>query len=127
MTSLYSEIGDSARHFSGLGSFLLIGRGSEILLRYENVFQTVVYLLALVGLIGLIHSMMREKAIGDHASQIYARVLVCASFIGGFLCYLFWEAKGIYTLPFFILLLPVAAYGIQSLIRFGNTIRGRFS
>ena len=127
MTSLYSEIGDSARHFSGLGSFLLIGRGSEILLRYENVFQTVVYLLALVGLIGLIHSMMREKAIGDHASQIYARVLVCASFIGGFLCYLFWEAKGIYTLPFFILLLPVAAYGIQSLICFGNTIRGRFS
>ncbi len=36
--------------------------------------------------------------------------------LGGFLCYLFWEAKGIYTLPFYLLLFPLAAYGVQTIM-----------
>lgn len=115
MTSLYSELGESSRHFAGLSSFLLIGNGSDILLRYENVAQTVMYLLACIGLIVLLRSLIKDKTVGNDASQVFARVLLCASFIGGFLCYLLWEAKGIYTFPFFLLLIPMAAYGTQKI------------
>ncbi|MCL1855033.1 MAG: glycosyltransferase family 39 protein [Clostridia bacterium] len=36
-------------------------------------------------------------------------------FIGGFLFHLVWEAKGQYALPYFVLLLPYAAYGLLKL------------
>ena len=123
MTSLYSELGESANHFSGLGSFLLLGKGADVLLRFENVAQTVVYFLAIIGLIGLVHSLMKERSLGADSSQVFTRVLLCASFIGGFLCYLFWEAKSIYTLPFFLLLFPVAAYGIQNIADLISSIK----
>jgi len=72
-------------------------------------------------LLGLLRSLIKEKPIGVDAAQIFTRVLLCASFIGGFLCYLFWEAKSIYTLPFFLLLIPMAACGVQQMIDFvGN-------
>ncbi len=61
--------------------------------------------------------------------MMFARTFLCAAFLGGFLCYLFWEAKGIYTLPFYLLLFPLAAYGMQTIMRAPHTgvarIRGR--
>ena len=123
MTSLYSELGESSRHFAGLSSFLLIGGGSDILLRYENVAQSVMYLLACIGLICLLRSLAKAKAVGNDAAQVFVRVLLCASFIGGFLCYLLWEAKGIYTFPFFLLLIPIAAYGTQKIADFVGSLR----
>ena len=127
MTSLYSELGESSRHFAGLSSFLLIGDGSDILLRYENVAQTVMYLLACIGLIALLRSLIKEKTVGNDAAQVFARVLLCASFIGGFLCYLLWEAKGIYTFPFFLLLIPMAAYGIQKIVDFAGSLKRKYA
>ena len=120
MTSLYSELGESANHFSGLGSFLLLGKARMCCFDLKNVAQTVVYFLAIIGVIGLVHSLMKERSLGADSSQVFTRVLLCASFIGGFLCYLFWEAKSIYTLPFFLLLFPVAAYGIQNIADFNK-------
>lgn len=127
MTSLYSELGESANHFSGLGSFLLLGKGADVLLRFENVAQTVVYFLAIIGVIGLVHSLMKERSLGADSSQVFTRVLLCTSFIGGFLCYLFWEAKSIYTLPFFLLLFPVAAYGIQNIADLISSIKKKIA
>ena len=72
-----------------------------MLLRYENVAQTVTYLLAFIGLIGLLRLLIKEKFIGDDAAQVFTRVLLCASFIGSFLCYLFWEAKMYLHFAFF--------------------------
>ena len=126
MTLLYSELGESSRHFVGLSSFLLIGNGSDILLRYENVAQTVMYLLAFIGLIGLLRSLIKEKTVGNDAAQVFVRVLLCASFIGGFLCYLLWEAKSIYTLPFFLLLIPMAAYGTQRTADFVGCMKRKY-
>lgn len=127
MTSLYSELGESSKHFAGLSSFLLIGNGSDILLRYENVAQTVMYLLACIGLIELLRSLIKEKTVGNDAAQVFARVLLCASFIGGFLCYLLWEAKGIYTFPFFLLLIPMAAYGTQWIADFVGSLKRKYA
>ena len=84
MTSLYSELGDSSNHFSGLASFLLVGRGSNILLRYENVAQTVMYLLAFIGLIALTRAVFRNRNEEGNADKVFVQVLLCASFLGGF-------------------------------------------
>ena len=127
MTSLYSELGESSRYFAGLSSFFLIGDGSNILIRYENVAQTVMYVLAFIGLIGLLRSIVKGKSIGDDAAQVFTRVLLCAAFIGGFLCYLLWEAKSIYTLPFFLLLIPIAAYGVEETIRLVDGLKKKFA
>ena len=40
-----------------------------------------------------------------------------AIFIGGFIFHTFWEAKGQYTLPYFVLLLPVSAKGILGAVK----------
>ena len=125
MTSLYSELGDSSNHFSGLASFLLVGRGSNILLRYENVAQTVMYLLAFIGLIALTRAVFRNRNEEGNADKVFVQVLLCASFLGGFLCYVLWEAKGIYTLPFYLLLVPMAAYGIQTAVAWGKSVHQR--
>ena len=128
MTSLYSELGDSSNHFSGLASFLLVGRGSNILLRYENVAQTVMYLLAFIGLVALTRAVFRSRNEEGNADKVFVQVLLCASFLGGFLCYVLWEAKGIYTLPFYLLLIPMAAYGIQTMVAWSRGVyRRRFA
>ena len=116
MTSIYSELGTSSNHFSGLASFLLVGQGSDMLLKYENVSQTVIYLTALIGLVALTRTVFRGWNEEGNADKVFVEVLLCASFLGGFLCYLLWEAKSIYTLPFYLLLLPMSAYGVQTSI-----------
>lgn len=88
-----------------------------MLLRYENVAQTVTYLLALIGLLGLLRSLIKEKPIGVDAAQIFTRVLLCASFIGGFLCYLSGKQKYLHF-AVFLLLIPMAACGVQQMIDF---------
>ena len=98
---------------------------SNILLRYENVAQTVMYLLAFIGLIALTRAVFRNRNEEGNADKVFVQVLLCASFLGGFLCYVLWEAKGIYTLPFYLLLVPMAAYGIQTAVAWGKSVHQR--
>ena len=42
-----------------------------MLLRFENVAQTVVYFLAIIGVIGLVHSLMKERSLGADSSQVF--------------------------------------------------------
>ena len=75
-------------------------------------YQSVVYLAALAGALAL----CRKK------DESIACALPLVVFLGGFLFYFFWEAKGRYCLPFFMLLLPVAAEGVlwlHSLLAYG--------
>ncbi|RYQ36987.1 hypothetical protein PG2001B_1616 [Bifidobacterium pseudolongum subsp. globosum] len=129
MTSLYSQLGSSAHGFTGLPQWLLSGTGAARLTSYENIAQTVLYALALTGVIAMLVSVVRSAARPMEDAMMFARTFLCAAFLGGFLCYLFWEAKGIYTLPFYLLLFPLAAYGMQTIMRATHTgvarIRGR--
>lgn len=78
-------------------------------------YQSVVYLGALLGFVRLLRR-------GDES---VAGTLLAAVFLAGFGCYLLWEAKGIYTLPFFFMLAPVAAYGVEGLAaRLAAALRG---
>ena len=123
MTSLYSQYGSSAYGFSGLPQWLLSGTGAARLTSYENIAQTVLYALALAGVVAMLTSVVRSAKHPMEDSTIFARTFLCAAFLGGFLCYLFWEAKGIYTLPFYLLLFPLAAYGVQIIKRDSRFMR----
>ncbi|WP_018142531.1 hypothetical protein [Alloscardovia criceti] len=116
MTSIYSEIGESKNNFAGFAGFVLNGDGTTPLLWFENIMQTLTYLLALIGVIALLRTVRSNTSEAAQVSTIYAQLLLTVSFIGGFICFIFWEAKGIYTLPFFILVLPIAAYGVQTIM-----------
>ncbi len=141
MTSLYSQLGSSAHGFTGLPQWLLSGtgaarltsyeniaqtvlyalaltgviamlvsvvrsaarpmedammfaRGAARLTSYENIAQTVLYALALTGVIAMLVSVVRSAARPMEDAMMFARTFLCAAFLGGFLCYLFWEAKG---------------------------------
>lgn len=72
---------------------------------YMNIINTAVYLMALVYIAYLLR----------HSHDFYSLVLA-VGFIGGFLFSLIWEAKGRYTFPFFVMLLPLAGYGIAKTI-----------
>ena len=78
---------------------------AEVALVPLDGYQSLVYLGALLGFVRLLR---RGDATGVGA-------LLAAVFLAGFGCYLLWEAKSVYTLPFFFLLLPVAAYGVDGL------------
>lgn len=123
MTSLYSQYGSSAHGFSGLPQWLLSGTGAARLTSYENIAQTVLYALALAGVVAMLTSVVRSAKHPMEDSTIFARTFLCTAFLGGFLCYLFWEAKGIYTLPFYLLLFPLAAYGVQIIKRDSRFMR----
>lgn len=69
---------------------------------YMNIFLSFVYLFAFIY---MLYSLKHEK-------DFYGLILAVA-FIGGFLFSLFWEAKGRYTFPFFVYLLPLAGVGIR--------------
>lgn len=121
MTSVYSQLGSSAHGFTGLPEWLLSGIGAARLTTYENVAQTVLYALALTGAVAMLISVVRSAARPMEDATVFVRTFLCAAFLGGFLCYLFWEAKGIYTLPFYLLLFPLAAYGMQTIMRATRT------
>lgn len=127
MTSIYSEIGTSSTGFGGIAGLVLDPQRNRLVLSYENVSMSGMYLLALIGVIGLIRTMFVERkqdlpfTNGTEETRtatlgaVYARSFLVVAFLGGFLCYVAWEAKGIYTLPFYLLLIPSAAYGARML------------
>lgn len=50
-----------------------------------------------------------------HSSGDFGKVMIFAMiFIGGFLFHLVWEAKGQYTMPYFVLLIPMAVQGYST-------------
>lgn len=112
MTSLYSQMGHSSHNFSGIAGVVLDPR-SNLTLAYQNIGMSAMYLLGLVGLAALIRGLFVNRDNPVDAADVYSRSLLAIAFIGGFLCYVVWEAKGIYTLPFYLMLIPMAAYGAQ--------------
>lgn len=90
--------------FPGFVNALLSPGGSYILARIFNVFQTLLY-----G--GLLLNVCVPEETTEEESLL--RVI----FLGGFLFHLVWEAKGQYTLPYFLLAFPLALNGYRRLAR----------
>ncbi|PWG65914.1 glycosyltransferase family 39 protein [Bifidobacterium callitrichidarum] len=115
MTSLYSQMGHSTHNFSGISGMVLNPRGG-LAMSYQNVAMSGLYLFAFIGVLAMIHGLVTGRHTVCDAATVYARSLLSIAFLGGFLCYVVWEAKGIYTLPFYLMLIPISAYGIQTML-----------
>ena len=68
--------------------------------RFMDVYQSVIYLGALLCLLLLIRKRVPVE-----------QLILLITMIGGFLFYVFWEAKSRYVLPYFVMLIPYAAWG----------------
>ena len=77
--------------------------GVDFIIRFLNPLQFLILALALTGLL--------DRST-DHPNLFYLPLL---TFVGGFVFHAVWEAKCQYTLPYFIMLFPYAAYGISVL------------
>lgn len=79
--------------------FFAGGRLSKIYVFFCNLFQSFLYFFSLLFVIGK----WKKATIPE--------LLLPVIFIGGFLFHIFWEAKGQYTLPYCVCLLPMCVWG----------------
>jgi hypothetical protein len=83
----------------------LCGRGAKRTVDVMNVYQQFIFLCLLFGLIRL----WRKKDL--------LRCLLPLVLLGGILYHLLFEAKSQYAMPYFVLILPIAAYGLFTFFR----------
>lgn len=103
----YGAVCGKSGRFNGL-AHAIFRDGSlvrALLAGYMNIFQQAAYVLALIGTCGMI----REKR--TEAVQLMLPVTV----LGGFLYHMLFEAKSQYIYPYMLLLLPLAAAGMDLL------------
>ena len=93
----------------------LISEG--ILKNEEIVFSYVIPFVSLGAAIAAVMLLRRRKELDPVFS------LPAMYFIGGFVFQFFWEAKSRYCLPYFLILIPFAAYGSSGLITFIRRIK----
>ena len=93
--------------YSGKGMLynLLCGSGEKRTLDVMNVYQQFVFLTLLIGILRL----GRKKDL--------LRCLLPLIMLGGILYHLLFEAKSQYAMPYFVMILPIAAYGLFTLYR----------
>lgn len=94
----------------GTGSVKVLYTGysaNRILIEAADAYQ----LLILAGSTLSAFAIMKRKQL--HCENAAAFILLPLCFLAGCTCYLFWETKSVYLLPFFTLLLPFAASGID--------------
>lgn len=78
---------------------------SAPVIAYMDGYQLVVMVGAFIGSIEI----FRRRKTGEGEPFL---LFVCCVGIG-FACYVLWEAKPVYLMPFFVLLMPVASYGLD--------------
>lgn len=82
--------------------WIMRGNGRYIYTMLMNLFQT--WILSGAFIYSVLH-VNKSK---------WKEILLPITFIGGFLFHLFWEAKSIYAMPFFLLLIPLCVCGFQA-------------
>lgn len=110
-TLFYSSSGKSISN-GGILDFALTEPGKSIVMVSADAMQSLIFVGAIAGLIAVVRRLQKDRLKGGETSEVTA-LLLGVGFLGGFVCYLLWEAKSIYTLPFYVLLFPLAALGLQ--------------
>lgn len=85
----------------GIANEINYGKLREPVNEFMDAYQSFVYLFLMVGVVG----MMKEK---EHFSGFLWAII----FLGGFVFSILWEAKTRYTYPYFIMMIPICAYGV---------------
>lgn len=76
--------------------------------KYFDIYAITVYLLSFIGLMANFKKMTIEQ---------FTLILI---FFGGFTFHILWETKSLYVIPYFVMLLPLAANGLESIKKFFN-------
>lgn len=85
---------------------MLSGKISEVLIRFLDVYQIIIYAFSAIGIgIGIKNKELNEK-----------NIILILIFFGGFLFHILWETKSVYVIPYFYVLIPVAANGISKIL-----------
>jgi uncharacterized membrane protein len=95
-----------------LGDSLYKGELRSVLQQFMNIYQSVIY-----GGI-LLFFLLKSKEKGKVETYILFVVI-----LGGVLFHQLWEAQSRYVFPYFVMMLPMAALGIQSLFDKMETLR----
>ena len=93
------------------------GKYSSFYIAYGNFYQNLLYLGSAAFCICSIRSGRSKKGSQLCFSQLPA-YLCLIGVIGGFLFHMIWEANARYILPYSLLLMPYAAWGISQAIRY---------
>lgn len=115
MSLYYSALGDNK--MGGLENNLIYqGYPLADALRVAlDGLQNLVYVASFAMLAALLFS---RKRLGSVPAGL------CICFLMGFLCFVLWEAKSVYVVSYYLLLLPLAAMGLGSVMGFIDNLRG---
>lgn len=86
----------------------LTGDVAQLIVKYLDVFEIIVFGSSFIFII----MSLKKKAI-NHQNIIFSLI-----FLGGFLFHILWETKSVYVIPFYYLLLPLAAGGLLEIFEF---------
>lgn len=85
-----------------------------------DVLQTILYLSAGWGVLFVV------KRLRDNRSAFSLAFTLAAIFMSGFLMYLLWEVAPRYSIPFVVIIIPLAAYGIHNFMLYSHKTIVRF-
>lgn len=95
-----------------------LGVTCTVLIFILDGYQSITFAAALCFLIWAIHHWEDDSPLGAGSIEAEAfkpvTLLLAATFFTGFGCYLLWEAKAVYVLPYAIVLIPLAAAGLAT-------------
>lgn len=86
-----------------------LGMLSTVLTFILDGYQTLIFIAAFGYIVGIIR---RWK----HSEANLVGLLLAVVFFTGFGCYLLWEAKSVYVLPYAIVIIPLAAAGLDGVL-----------
>ncbi len=85
---------------------MLSGKISEVIIRFLDIYQIIIYAFTVINIgISIKNKELNEK-----------NIILILVFFGGFLFHILWETKSVYVIPYFYVLIPVAAEGIRKVI-----------
>lgn len=85
---------------SALADYFIYGAGRWILSQIMNIYHLFFFICAMAGCFAVMKNWSLPRA------------YLLLNVFGGFLFHMIWEAKSRYILPYFVLLLPIAAFGL---------------
>lgn len=91
--------------------------GVDQTIQYMDAYQTLTYVLAATASVALFAAALvkRGRKWAREEKEWVASLIPACVFAVGFVVYMIWEAKSQYAEPFFMFLIPLAAYGAETI------------
>ena len=82
---------------------ILHGEEHKVIITYLDILEITIFVMSIISIISGIKNNTYDNK----------NFVLIITFLGGFLFHVLWETKSIYVIPFYIMLLPSAADGIE--------------